>query len=118
MRQGTPDLDEQLDRLEGVCPAFLAKSIHFLRKPGLRWLRTIIGILFVIGGLLSFLPILGLEMLPIGVMLIAIDVPVLRGPVARVIAWSEEIVLMVLRWVLALGERVRASWRGARAPHP
>ena len=118
MRQGTPDLDEQLDRLEGVCPAFLAKSIHFLRKPGLRWLRTMIGILFVIGGLLSFLPVLGLEMLPIGVMLIAIDVPMLRGPVARMIAWGEEIVLMVLRWVLALGEYLRASWRGARAPHP
>ncbi len=111
MRQGTPDLDEQLDRLESVCPAFLSKPIHFLRKPGLRWLRMIIGILFVIGGLLSFLPVLGIELLPIGLMLIAIDVPMLRGPAARVIAWCEEKVLMVLRWVLALGEHLRASWR-------
>ena len=28
----TPDLDEQLDRLEGICPAFLAKTIHFLAR--------------------------------------------------------------------------------------
>jgi hypothetical protein len=111
MREGTPDLDEQLDRLESVCPAFLAKPIHFVRKPHHRWLRIIAGILFVIGGLLSFLPVLGIEMLPIGLMLIAIDVPVLRPPIARMIAWCEEKVLTVLRWVLTLGEHVRAGWR-------
>jgi hypothetical protein len=36
-------------------------------------------VLFLIGGCFWFLPILGLEMIPIGLMLIAIDVPFLRG---------------------------------------
>ena len=52
MHQRTPDLDEQLDRLEGICPVFLAKFIHFLREPGLRWLRLSVGILLIIRRLL------------------------------------------------------------------
>ncbi len=104
----TPDLDEQLDRIEGICPAFLAKTIHFLREPSLRWLRLIAGVLLIIGGCLWFLPILGLEMIPIGLMLIAIDVPFLRGPVARMIAWVERRVLSMIALWEAVSVRLRA----------
>jgi hypothetical protein len=98
-----PDLDDQLDRLERICPAFLAKLIRFLRAPQLRWLRLTAGTLLIIGSFFWFLPILGLEMFPIGLMLIAIDVPLLRGPVARMIAWGERAALKVT----ALWERIR-----------
>ena len=110
MRTRTPDLDDQLDRLEGICPTYLAKPIHVLRAPNLRWLRTTAGILLIIGSFFWFLPILGLEMFPIGLMLIAIDVPFLRGPVARMIAWIEQAVLTMI----ALLEVVRARIRRAR----
>jgi hypothetical protein len=50
-------------------------------KPGLRMLT---GILFVIGGVFWFLPILGLWMFPVGLLLIALDIPILRR---RVQAW-------------------------------
>ena len=105
-----PDLDEQLDRLEGACPAYLAKPIHFLREPRLRWLRTSVGVLLIIGGCFWFLPILGLEMIPIGLMLIAIDIPFLRGPVAHMIAWGERKVL----GMIALWEAIRARLRPNR----
>jgi len=36
----------------------------------------------VFGGVLSFLPILGIWMLPLGLMLLAIDFPPLQRPVA------------------------------------
>ena len=85
----TPELDEQLDRLERVCPTFLARIIHFLREPKRRLLRLSVGGLLIIGGCFFFLPILGLEMIPIGLLLIAIDVPVLRRPVAHMVAWIE-----------------------------
>lgn len=110
MRTRTPDLDDQLDRLEGICPTYLAKPIHALRAPNLRWLRTTSGILLIIGSFFWFLPILGLEMFPIGLMLIAIDLPFLRGPVARMIAWIEQAVLTMI----ALLEVVRARIRRAR----
>ena len=103
----TPDLDEQLDRIEGVCPTFLAKTVHFLREPGFRWLRLTAGVLLIIGGCLWFLPILGLEMIPIGLMLIAIDVPFLRGPVARMVAWVERRVLSMIALYEAVSVRLR-----------
>jgi hypothetical protein len=93
MSERTPDLNEQLDRLEALCPPFLSKPLHFLREPGLRWLRLGVGLLLVVAGLMSFLPILGIEMLPVGLILIAIDVPVLRGPIARMIDWLWRLVV-------------------------
>lgn len=102
-----PDLDDQLDRLEGICPSYLAKLIRFLREPKLRWLRLIVGILLILGGCLWFLPILGLEMIPMGLMLIALDVPFLRGPVARMIAWGERIAMAII----VLWETVRGLLR-------
>lgn len=41
-------------------------------------LRSILGLLFVIGGALGFLPVLGFWMIPVGLVLIALDVPPLR----------------------------------------
>jgi len=64
----------------------------------------------LIGGCFWFLPILGLEMIPIGLMLIAIDVPFLRGPVARMIAWGERKLLAMI----ALWETIRARLRPHR----
>jgi hypothetical protein len=109
-----PDLDELFDRLERVCPRYLRRLIHVLREPRLRWARTIAGILLIIGSMLWFLPIVGLEMLPIGLMLIAIDVPFLRRPVARLAARGERIVLRCFElWVrLRMGPRQRL--RGLR----
>jgi hypothetical protein len=96
----SPDLDEQFDRLERVVPRYLRRLIRLLRAPRLRWARTIIGILLIIGSLFWFLPIVGIEMLPVGLMLIAIDVPVLRPPVARLVGWGEHVVLRCFElWV-------------------
>ncbi len=48
--------------------------------------RTLMGIPLMIGGILSFLPVLGIWMLPAGAMLIALDVPPCRR---RLLAWIE-----------------------------
>lgn len=41
------------------------------------------------GGVFSFLPVLGIWMLPLGLMLIAQDIPLLRTPTVRVLDWME-----------------------------
>jgi hypothetical protein len=46
--------------------------------------RSVLGVLAIIGGVAGFLPILGFWMLPLGVVLIALDIPPLRR---RVLAW-------------------------------
>ena len=43
-------------------------------------LRLVLGILLIIGGLLAFLPVLGIWMLPLGIMVAALDVvPIWRA---------------------------------------
>ena len=44
-------------------------------------LRSVIGVLFVIGGVVGFLPIVGFWMLPLGVALVALDLPWTRHKV-------------------------------------
>lgn len=43
-----------------------------------RGLRTLCGVPLLVGGLLGFLPVVGFWMLPLGLGLIALDVPLLR----------------------------------------
>jgi hypothetical protein len=76
-----------------------AKFVGWLRKPSSRLVRIPLAILLVVGGILSFLPILGLWMLPLGLLLIAQDVPLLQKPLARLLGWVER------KWI----ERQRAK---------
>jgi hypothetical protein len=84
-------LDGQLERLQKKLPGPVARSIQWLRQPSSRWVRFPAGVLLVIGGLFSFLPILGLWMIPFGLLLLAQDVPFLRGPLNRTLAWFEAV---------------------------
>jgi hypothetical protein len=47
------------------------------------------GVLLICGGLFSFLPILGLWMLPLGLGLLADDVPLIRSGRSRILDWIE-----------------------------
>ena len=44
----------------------------------------------IVASFFWFLPVIGVEFLPIGLLLIAQDVPFLRRPVARLMLWLEE----------------------------
>jgi hypothetical protein len=58
------------------------KSIKFLnrriRVPSNVFLRVGLGILMIIGGFFSFLPVLGIWMLPLGMLILSIDFPPVR----------------------------------------
>jgi hypothetical protein len=79
-----------------------AKFIAWLRKPSSRYVRIPLAILLIIGGIFSFLPILGLWMLPLGLLLFAQDVPFLQKPIAQLLGWVER------KWI----ERERAKRAG------
>lgn len=78
--------ERRLDRQFGV----LSKSVPGLGaplravRPGgfARMFRVPVAGLLVLGGLFSFLPVLGIWMLPLGLLLLAVDVPALRRPVS------------------------------------
>jgi hypothetical protein len=82
MRDQT-DLNRELDRLQQYLPNWAARMVRSLRHPACRVIRITLAILLVLGGLVGFLPILGFWMVPLGLALIAQDVPFLRRPMAR-----------------------------------
>jgi|TARA_Y200000002_G_scaffold52631_1_gene38192 hypothetical protein len=50
--------------------------------------RSVVGLLFMVGGVFGFLPILGFWMLPLGLALIALDLPPTRKSIER---WIERL---------------------------
>jgi hypothetical protein len=80
-------LDDELDRLAQRLPRWAANALRRTRHPSATWFRVPIGVVLVAGGILGFLPILGFWMVPLGLALIALDVPFMRGPLARLLAF-------------------------------
>jgi hypothetical protein len=80
--------DRQFERIRQRFP-FSAGFIDWVRRPQSRLLRLPLGIILVLGGVFSFLPVLGLWMLPLGLMLLAIDLPFLKGPINAAILRGE-----------------------------
>jgi hypothetical protein len=81
------DLDHELLLFEQKLPSFVAGIFDWVRRPTSRLIRLPMGGLLVIGGIFGFMPILGFWMLPLGLLLIARDVPSLEPPLARMFAW-------------------------------
>lgn len=81
-----PDLDHELDRLEDRLPETAARVVKKVRDPRVRPYRIPIGVALTAGGVAGFLPILGFWMLPLGLAVLAQDVPPMRGPMARLVA--------------------------------
>lgn len=82
-------LNRQLDRIERELPAPVSRTVRWLREPSARWIRIPAGILLAVGGIFSILPLLGLWMLPLGLLLLAQDLPFLRRPIRRALLWGE-----------------------------
>lgn len=77
-------LRRQLAYFERRLP-FGARALHALGRHENRLLRIPLGVLLIAGGLLGFLPVLGFWMLPLGFLLLSIDIPALQGIVSAVI---------------------------------
>ena len=86
-----------------MLPDKAGRALCWLHHPDSRLVRMPLGILCVIGGFLSFLPILGIELLPIGLLLVAQDIPVLRKPVGKGM-------IPLLNWT----ERMMGKWKARR----
>jgi hypothetical protein len=81
--------ERRLERLIERLPRRLSAGIRWLRRPASRWLRIPVGLLLIGGSLLSILPLFGLWMLPLGLVLLAEDVPPLRRARDRLLDWIE-----------------------------
>ena len=82
--KGEGRINRQFDRIQKKVP-FAARLLEWLRRPASQAIRIPIGVLLLVGGVFSFLPILGLWMLPLGLLLLALDIAFLRTPVSAAI---------------------------------
>lgn len=95
-------LDRQLQAMARRFPALRGLIAASESRPGVLF-RLPLGLLLLIGGFLGFLPVLGFWMAPLGLMILAIDLPVLRPWV------SATMVRFRRRWAL---------WRRGRRNGP
>jgi disulfide bond formation protein DsbB len=70
--------DARVERGLALLPCFVQRMVAAVRKPSRRWLRILLGAALSIGGVLSILPILGLWTLPLGLGMIAEDIPPMK----------------------------------------
>ena len=98
------ELNQQLDRLHDDLPKPAGTPLDKLRQPSWAWLRIPAGILLVIASVVSVVPLLNWKAAT-GLALLAIDVPFLRKPVARLLRWGID------KWEM-LRDRFRAHQRG------
>lgn len=86
-------LDRLIDRLSAKLPDRAAAIVAWLVSPSGIFIRLPLGLLLTVGGVFSFLPLLGLWMLPLGILLIAVDFPPVR------------------RWVIRTWPKIESRWR-------
>ena len=83
------ELDRYFEMIDRRLPNSVARCIRWLRQPSSFWIRLLVALLLIVGGFFSFLPVLGLWMLPLGLLLIAQDVPFLQKPLTKAFRWME-----------------------------
>ncbi len=76
-----------------------------LPLPRSRLLRILIGVLFIIGGVFSFLPILGFWMVPLGLLVLSVDIP-------RVRRWRRRFAVWFARRYPRMASRLHMSGNG------
>jgi hypothetical protein len=83
------DPERRLRRILRRLPSRMHAITRWLRKPASRWARIPAGMLLILGGCLAVLPVFRLWMLPLGIVLLADDMPPLRRLRDRVLVWLE-----------------------------
>lgn len=83
------DVNHHLHRNSLHLPEWRGRHVRGVAS-GTRWVRIPVASLFIVGGLFGFLPVVGFWMVPLGLLLLAVDLPFLRRPMLALVFWIEE----------------------------
>ena len=75
------ELNRYFQMIDRRVPISVTQFIRWLRMPSSFAVRLVIAILLILGGIFSFLPVLGIWMLPLGLLL--------QKPLVAAFAWVE-----------------------------
>jgi hypothetical protein len=70
--------DRPLERLLKALPSGISRLFTRVMHPDASRVRRPLAVIMIVGGLCGFLPILGFWMLPVGLILIGEDIPVVK----------------------------------------
>ena len=79
---------DDASRLERAITAITHRVLRWSDDNLITGVRSMVGILFMAGGVLGFLPVLGFWMFPLGVAFVALDIPPMRK---RIDLWMESL---------------------------
>ena len=80
-----PDFHEEMDRFQNHIPTWVARNLNRLRGKRAIWVRVLTGVALIVAWCFLPLPIVGIWMLPVGLALLAYDIPMIRRPMARLL---------------------------------
>jgi hypothetical protein len=86
-RQSADTLDACLDQFASRLPAWAGSLVRWITAPSAGLIRIPLGTVLIAGGIIGFLPILGFWMVPLGLAVIARDIPFLRPPLIALLSW-------------------------------
>ncbi len=89
--------DRQFETLARAMPR-LRGPLAALRRDSYRLIRLPLAVVLIVGGVFSFLPLLGIWMLPVGLLLLAVDLPVLRGPISAFLIRARRRIGVWMAW--------------------
>ena len=83
-------LDRKIDKIAEGLPESAGGFLRWVKSPSSRWARIPIALILIVGGVFGFLPVLGFWMIPLGLLFLAQDVPILQRPILRALKWIEQ----------------------------
>ena len=81
-------MPEHQSNLRRQAKAFSYRVLEWAKTKLPPGIRSLVGLLFMVGGVFGFLPILGFWMFPLGLALIALDLPPTRKTIE---SWMERL---------------------------
>lgn len=86
--------------LEREAPHWMVRHIRWLHSPKSRKYRIPLGLFLIACGTVGFLPIVGYEFIPLGLLVLAQDIRCLRKPVGKMVLW------LLSKWV-----KIKKRWQ-------
>jgi len=80
-----PDFHEEMDRFQNHVPTWAARNLKRLLGKHAIWVRVLTGVALIVAWCFFPLPVVGIWMLPVGLALLAYDIPMMRRPMARLL---------------------------------
>ncbi len=83
-----PDFHEEVNRFQNQIPSWVGDNLNRLRGKRVIWVRVLTGLALIVAWSFFPIPVVGIWMLPVGLALLAHDIPAVRAPIARLLHFT------------------------------